>query len=322
MKKIYFECAFIFLFYCGFSQEPLFLSTNQSLVYLNPSFAGSNKFSRIQLSYSNIKPVVLHYANGASPRLHGDFVSILAGFDTYIKPLRAGISFSYLHDNQLYKRFIAETYNVGYAQHISLLDKRLNIIPSLQFGISTEKLDRTSLTFGDLIDVRHQFSWNSSEALPVSNRYFFDLNSGLLINYKNIYVGASGFHINQPNAGLLGAQKIPIRLGFHASYNWHINNRTLIHVLARYEKQQSIYTYQTSITAVLFGNLILGTGFLHQNIPTGSIGFRTNFVTFQLNYAFLNKKTHSFQSNTVEASLSFNLGNFENRRKLTDIEKW
>lgn len=152
--------------------------------------------------------------------------------------------------------------------------------------------------------------------------------SGLLINYKKIYFGASAFHIIESNESSLG-DRLPIRLAFNASYNWHISEKTLIHFFNRFESQAGRYYYQASATALLFSHLIVGGGFvvfgggaenIYNTLATGSIGYRHSYFTLQGTYGI---STTGFNyQNTWEVSASINLRNKVNRNLVTDFETW
>src|SRR5688572_27486064 len=72
----------------GFSQDAYFTSTNLSLIYLNPSYAGSNGFIRIQSTAR-----VQDYNSNRS------FLSSFTSMDAYLKPLNGGLAVSYFYDD-------------------------------------------------------------------------------------------------------------------------------------------------------------------------------------------------------------------------------
>ena len=305
-----------------FAQDVQFVNNPQALVQLNPSFAGSNGFVRNQLTYRN------QWAN-----LSLNNITVLNTFDAYIKPLRAGIAISALQDNYARGRLKTTAMSIAYAQHISLLDGNLKVIPSLQASVCNRSLDPKNIGIGDYIDgVR----WNNNVQAPVSKTYF-DLSSGLLINYKNLYVGGSFSHINQPDHGLLGAYKLPVRSKFHVSYNLHLSEKTLINFSGKYELQDRYSFYQLNANVLLLKHFILGVGYGQNYItvnqlssietskiisgtPNLTFGFKQHYFSAQINYSQQGYYLSSF--GIWEASLSFNLRTKELRKELTDFEKW
>lgn len=57
--KFYFLVTLVIALLKSQGQDDLFLNTNQTLIYLNPSFAGTNGFVRNQSIYKNFYPKTL-----------------------------------------------------------------------------------------------------------------------------------------------------------------------------------------------------------------------------------------------------------------------
>lgn len=313
MRKIFFLYFIIFVFAKGFSQDPLFTNTSQSLVYLNPSFAGSNGGIRNQLSYRD-----------QWPNLSGTFVTYLNSFDAYIKPLKGAIAVSALHDNVVNGQLKTDVLNLVYAQHFSLLEGKLKIIPSLQASYFRLTLDNTKLNFGDPIDPRRGFVFNAQPTLvPSQTKSNFDFSSGLLANYKNFYFGTSVFHINQPDEGLLGTSKLPYRLSIHSSYNLHLSEKTLINFFVNYQKQEKFDYLHLNINALFYKHLLVGAGFKSSaSITNIHAGYRNNYFVLSLGYDVSLTKLSGNTAGSWEFMASFNLRNKEQRKTLTDFERW
>lgn len=123
MRKICFLYFTALVFTKGFSQDPLFTNTSQSLVYLNPSFAGSNGFIRKQALYRN------QWAN-----LSENYNTYYGGTDLYLKSAKAAISLSCIHDDAFHGLMRSRSLNFVYAQYFSLLDGKLKIVPSINLS--------------------------------------------------------------------------------------------------------------------------------------------------------------------------------------------
>ncbi|MBA3681834.1 MAG: PorP/SprF family type IX secretion system membrane protein [Bacteroidetes bacterium] len=311
IKRIYFLSIAILVLNKGFSQDPLFFNPNQSLVYLNPSFAGSNGGIRNQFYYRN-----------QWPNLSGTYATYVNSFDAYIKPIKGGIAFSALRDNQAHGTLITDVLSLSYAQHISLLDGKLKIIPSLQGALGVVQLDKTKLDFGDMINARRGFVWNTPLAVPASKKTYIDLSSGLLINYNNFYFGSSVFHINQPDEGLLGISKLPNRLSLYSSYNLKLNERSLLHFFARYERQNKFDALSLNATALFAKHFILGGGYSSNNVFNSNFGYRHNFFVLCFGYDVSISKLSGNTAGSWDIQVSFNIRDKEKRKVLTDFEKW
>ncbi len=312
MRKICFLFFIIFVFAKGFSQDLLFTNTQQSLVYLNPSFAGSNGGIRNQLSYRN-----------QWPNLSGTYVTYLNCFDAYIKPIKGGVSFSAMMDDQARGTLITNGLSISYAQHIYLFDDKLKIIPSIQGSYFRVSLDKTKLNFGDPINSRRCFVWSQPTQAPSQTKNYFDFSSGISANYKNLYLGTSVFHINQPDEGLFGTSKLPYRLSIHSSYNLHLSEKTLINFFVNYQKQQCFEYLNLSINALLFKHLIIGSGFKsNYSAANFNAGYRNNYFVLSYSYDIDISKLSGNTAGSWEFMASFNLRNKEQRKTLTDFERW
>jgi type IX secretion system PorP/SprF family membrane protein len=310
-KRIIFSAIVLLVTFKCFSQDPLFTNTEQSLVYLNPSFAGSNGLFRWQLNYRD-----------QWPELSANYVTLYNNFDVYIKPIKAGMALMHTYDDQANGILRTNTLSYIYAQHLSFMDNKLKVIPSAKFTYFTKQVDVSKLNFGQQIDPRRGFVWNTQEARPSGKRSNYDISSGLLVNYSHFYFGTSVFHINQPDEGLLGTSKLPFRLSIHSSYNILLSEKTLIHFFARYEQQQKFYMYQFNVKALLFKHLIIGAGYSYSETINTNIGFRHKYFTAQINYGVSRSILTNSTVNTWEFMLSLNIREKENRKVLTDFEKW
>ncbi len=310
-KKVVLSAIVLLVSIKGFSQDPLFFNTQQSLVYLNPSFAGSNGGVRDQLNYRN-----------QWPNLSRGYVTFLNSFDAYLPKTKGGISISALRDIQAYGTLTTDVLSVGYAQHLSFFEGELKIIPSIQGAYFKLTLDKTKLNFGDPINLRHRSYWDIFSGAPNQDISNFDFSSGLLINYKGFYLGGSAFHINQPDQGLIGTSKLPYRLSLHSSYNLHVSEKTLFNFLVRYERQNKFDCLYLNANALLFKHLILGGGYTSNYNYNFNAGYKHNFFTLAFEYDVAVSKFSRTTAGSWELAVSYNLRNKENRKTLTDFEKW
>lgn len=314
-------CALLSIAFAVPAQDPAFLNSSQSLVNLNPSFAGSNGGIRNQLTYFN------QWANDS--RYGKAYATTLNTFDAYIKPLKGGIAVSAINDMAGSGRLKMSGLSLAYAQHLSFSDGNLKIIPSVQVGYSQKILDiNRGLTFGDLIDPRMLTVWDNNAIMPSQKKSYADVSAGLLVNYKkNFYAGVSVFHINQPDAGLLGTSRLPARIVAHASYNLHVSENTLFNFLVKYSAQKIFSVSQAEANAVFFKHLLVGIGYMsnpytYSNDGLINLGFRGNFMSATLSGSKGIIKKSTYTAASYALNLSFNLRNKEQRKQLTSFESW
>lgn len=292
------------------AQDPVFSNSNQSLVTLNPSFAGTNGGIRYQSAFRN------QWYN-----LSDTYLTFQNNFDAYIKPIRGGLSIGYMRDNQARGILITDKIDIGYAQYLSFYKGNLKIIPSFQLSYLHLSIDKSKLYFGYMIDPRRGYTWYNNQEIP-SQKSSIILNSGLLINYKHLYLGASIFNINQPDVGFTGKSNLPYRLSLHTSYNLIINDKHIIQPTVRLENQGNFTLLQLSLNNVFFNHFIIGAGFQNANAILINFGYRHNYFSISAGYDFVYSRLRYNTAGSYEVMASFNLRNKDNRKLLTDFEKW
>src|SRR5688572_15970416 len=145
------------------AQDHYFINGNQSLLSFNPSFAGSNGLLRDQLSY-----------RAEAQNLFAARIMIRNSFDGFIKPLSAGVAVAVFRDDISRGMLVSQGIDIVYAQHLYFYDRKLLVIPSVQFTAGQSELDLTSLRFGGYVG---WFVWNNSSALPRPRISFADISS-------------------------------------------------------------------------------------------------------------------------------------------------
>ena len=296
---------------CVHAQDVHFVNNQNSLIYLNPSYAGSNGGVRNLVNYRN-----------QWPNLSGSFVTFFNSTDVYIKPIKGGVSLNLFSDDQARGTLRTTAISLAYAQHFSLLDNKLKIIPSVQFGYFKKSLDRSRLNFGDPINANGTVVWTNQNIVPKASVSNYDISAGLLFNYMNTYFGASVFHINQPDEGLMGYSKLPYRLNLHASHNFVINENVLLHLYTQLTQQASFNLLKFQANALLYNRLIASVGYTNNSAYIFGLGYRHNYFTILLNYDQIFSELSGNTANSWEFSASFNLRNKENRKTVTNFERW
>lgn len=299
---------------CMFAQDPLQTNTAASLTNLNPSFTGSNGLFRFQTNSR------FQWIN-----LSGSYKTYFAGFDTYVKSMMGGIGLNYTRDDQSNGTLVTDRIDLNYAQHIGLFNNKVKLIPSFQVSVFQKTLDYSKMSFGEFEAIRRGWVYSFApnyEGIVVKRN--LDFSSGLIVNYKHLYVGTTMYHITQPDQGLLGPSKLPFRSSSFISYNLPLGDKFLLNGLYRFEKQSSFAYHQLNINALLFRYATVGVGVRSHNIMSTSVGFRYHYFTIAGVYEFgIPKNATGPNTNpSYEISASFNLRNKENRKVITDFERW
>lgn len=163
---ISFLCLELLYLSCN-AQDPQFTQFYANPIYLNPAFAGSNYCPRICLNYRN-----------QWPNLSGTYVTYSMSYDRYIKALAGGIGVLVTTDDQARGTLKTTTASFIYSYNIRV-SRTLSINAALQATYFQKTLDRTKLSFGDMIDPRRGFVWNTNEIVPSQTKRNADFSAGI-----------------------------------------------------------------------------------------------------------------------------------------------
>lgn len=171
------------------AQDPQFSQYYQAPLYLNPGFTGITQQQRVAFNHR------IQW-----PNLPQAFATYAASYDIFVNELRSGFGFLFTTDKMGSAGWTTTTFGFMYSYKIKLTDK-IVFSPGLYFGYGSNGLDRTKLRLGDGLE------YDGISLDPEINRLgrqsYFDFGSGFLFYNKNIFLGASFAHMNQPNLSVL-----------------------------------------------------------------------------------------------------------------------
>ena len=186
------------------AQDPQFTQFYANPLYLNPAFAGTARCPRICMNYRN-----------QWPNLSGTYVTYSASYDQHIDAISGGLGLIVTQDDQARGTLKTTNVNLIYS-YLLPVTREFSIKLGLQAGFFQKSLDKTKLNFGDMIDARRGFVWNTNEVIPSTNKSNLDFGGGILGYSKRYFIGAAFNHITQPDEGLQGTSKLPLKITGHA----------------------------------------------------------------------------------------------------------
>jgi type IX secretion system PorP/SprF family membrane protein len=290
MKRYTLFSAILCLCLCTEAQDLSFVNPNQQLVSLNPSFAGSNGKLRDQFSYRSQWPGISNTYNYYNNTL-----------DAYLPRIKGGLALSAGSENQA--EVIARK-NIGltYAQHFSFSNGKFKLIPSLQAVYVRSKFDASKLTFGQGI-----VQWSGGGSQFTTNNYA-DFNSGLLFCAgEKLFVGASVFHLLEPNAGFYSEELVERRYTYHASYYFNSGEKHLLQASARLVTQSHYSELNLGVQGIFWSHLIGGVGYGSSEHVYGTLGCRAKWFSLAYNYDLSVSKLAGNKAGSHEIHLSYNL---------------
>lgn len=197
------------------AQDPQFSQYYASPLYLNPGFAGAGSDHRATLNSR------VQWA-----QLAGAFVTNAVAYDFKVDDLSSGFGIMAMTDKAGSVNLRTSTLSAVYSSKIQL-SKEWVFSPGLQFSYGTRMLDFDKLILPDQIEGGNGPSIDSRLAM-LGGRNYFDFGAGAVLYNKNLWLGFSSHHLNQPNHSLMGEDaRLPIKYSLHAGMKIPIQHSML-----------------------------------------------------------------------------------------------
>ena len=284
------------------AQDPTFTQFYSNPLYLNPALAGSTGCPRINLNYRN-----------EWPQLTGNYVTYSATFDTYSKDINGGVGLMATYDQQA-EGTISTTMLGGIYSYNLKIDRKTSFMFGARAAYYQKFLDWNKLTFGDMIDPRRGFIYQTNDVPRGGKRGFFDVSGGIVVFTKQFYAGLAAHHANQPDESMiLGESKLPVRLTAHMGGTIPIGRR------GRYSdgtslKPALIYQYQNGFQELNIGAFVnysalnFGVWYRNKDAFVFIVGAKTD--KFNIGYSYdltVSKLGNGLTGGSHEISMQINL---------------
>ena len=200
-----------------YAQDPIFTQFYSNPVYLNPAFAGSNKCPRIVSNFRN-----------QWPGFSGDFITTSLTYDQYVDKIKGGLGVILMSDQ------VAKTLKSNEASFVYSYHQHLSRKFTLNFGIQgtyiSKSVDRSNLTFGDMIHPRRGFVLSTQDVINYAPVDIFDFSAGILGYTDKFYVGFATHHLTEPSFSYISTNNTSFlnrRYTAHAGTEISLNSKSL-----------------------------------------------------------------------------------------------
>jgi len=294
-------CAF-FIVDKGQAQDPIFSQFYANPLYLNPAMAGTQKCPRGILNYRN-----------QWPALSGNFVTTSASYDQYVEAVSGGLGFYVMNDNAGRGTLNSFSINAIYSYQLTISDK-VSMQAGFQAAYFQRSLDWSRLTFGDQIDPRRGFIYQTQDTPRGGNVDNVDFSAGAVIFSETFYGGLAVHHLFEPNESLIVAEaplerrytvhagaNIPIKKDIRGETDASISPNIL------YQRQFDFEQINIGLYAQK-GPLILGTWYRFGDAMIILVGVETDRFKVGYSYDLTTSRltTQTMGSHEISFALNFN----------------
>ena len=161
---------------------------------------------------------------------------------------------------------------------------------SMKFGFQAtymqKSIDWSKLNFGDMIDPRRGFVWNTNETPGLNQKSNLDVSAGILGYSKRYFFGAAVNHITEPDEALIGGpSKLPMKITAHAGAMVPLEkgNESYISPNILFQKQQDFQQLNLGLYVVR-GPIVGGLWYRNQDAFILLIGFQKD--QFKMGYSY------------------------------------
>ncbi|MDO9187193.1 MAG: PorP/SprF family type IX secretion system membrane protein [Bacteroidia bacterium] len=294
MKQLILSLAFLSSSIFLIAQDPHFSQFNTSRIYTNPAFTGTDSTLVLATGYRM-----------QWPNIDGGYNTFHFSADQYVHFLRGGFGINIMNDNAGNGTLITSRIDVNYAPHYELFNHKLAIQPAISIGLFKKTIDWSKLTFGDQIDPQTGFIYNTNENGRLQSKSGIDFSAGLLVYSNKFYGGLAAHHLTQPDEGLMGISKLPMKITMHTGANLSFNNKNFIfspNIL--FMRQVDFQNFLPGISAK-YKWAVLGLSYRNQDAFIINAGFQNRFLKIAYSYDYTVSKLTNKTGGSHEIQLAW-----------------
>lgn len=318
MKKQILAVIGVFILgFCDYAnaQDPQFTQFYANPIYLNPAFAGTARCPRMIMNYRN-----------EWPALSGTFVTYSASYDQHVDGLQGGLGLVILQDRAGEGTLNTTSGNLAYSYRLNV-NRSFSIKAGFQAGYIQKKVDWEKLTFGDMIDPRYGFIYETAETQVNDTRGNLDLSAGILGFSKQYFGGVAFHHLTQPNEGFINTNqaRLPMKITAHAGAIIPLDEsgeESNVSPNILFQKQQDFQQINFGIyvnKGPIVGGLWYRQAEKNSDAFIALVGFQQNMVKFGYSYDITLSKLSNATSGSHEFSFALQFECRPKKRKFRAI---
>lgn len=286
-----------------YAQDPIFTQFYSNPVYLNPAFAGSNKCPRIVSNFRN-----------QWPGFSGDFITTSLTYDQYVDKIKGGLGIILMSDQ------IAKTLKSNEASFVYSYHQHLSRKFTLNFGIQgtyiSKSVDRSNLTFGDMIHPRRGFVLSTQDVVNYAPVDIFDFSAGILGYTDKFYVGFATHHLTEPSFSYISTNNTSFlnrRYTAHAGTEISLNSKSLFSEEEKSLSPSVLFIKQGDFQQLNFGlyyrkgNYVVGAWYREGDSFIVTLGMNTKLLRIGYSYDLTTSQLGVYSGGSHEISIALKL---------------
>jgi type IX secretion system PorP/SprF family membrane protein len=293
-----------------FAQDPEFTQFYANPLYLNPAFAGTAHCPRVSLNYRN-----------QWPGISGSFVTTSASYDQHVDALSGGIGLLVSND-QAGEQTMSTTNISGMYSYQIPVTRRFSLKAGIQTTWAQKSVDWSKLTFGDMIDARRGFIYDTQEVQRNSTANYVDFSAGVLGFSENYFVGFAVNHLAEPDESVIqGESPLPRKYTFHAGGVIPVSSKgepasISPNLLIQYQEQFLQINYGMYFSK---GPIIGGLWYRNSDSFIALIGIHSGILKFGYSYDITVSKLTQTTAGSHEMSLGLSFDCKPKKRRFRTI---
>ena len=190
------------------AQDPHFSQFYANPVYLNPAYAGAFVCPRIVTNFRH-----------QWPALSGKYTTYGASYDQHFEAISGGIGVLFLGDRAGTGTITTNAISVIYSFKADL-SRKVAMRLALQATFQQKSVDFSKALFGDMIDPKFGFVYQTGERLEKYTKGVADFSTGLVFYSDRFYGGIAAHHFTQPNESFYNDNGKEVRTPMKLSGNF------------------------------------------------------------------------------------------------------
>jgi type IX secretion system PorP/SprF family membrane protein len=295
------------------AQDPEFTQFYANQLYLNPAFAGTKICPRVNLNYRN-----------QWPALSGTFVTNSFSYDQHVNSLYGGLGLLVTNDKAGKGTLNTTNISAIYAYQLKI-SRTFSVRVGFQATYFQKSLDWNKLTFGDMIDPRRGFIYQTGDVPRGGSVGNVDFSGGVLGFSEFFFLGIAAHHVTEPNESLISQDSpLPMKLTGHAGAIIPLANSRYSTNDAKIApnimfRQQGNFQQLNMGVYVSKGPLTGGVWYRNKDAFIATIGIRTDVFKFGYSYDVTVSKLTNATAGSHEISIGFNFNCRPKKRSFRTI---